>query len=143
MNTNNNVVRVKLSAGAIMPKRCSVGASGYDLYARRRYFVMDGSILFIDTGVSIELIDDTWEAQIRPRSSMSRHGLWVAPGTIDSDYRGNIGVVIKSMGFSGVIDIGQRIAQLVFARVSHPTLLQSTELGDTVRGAGGFGSTGR
>ena len=86
------------------------------------------------------------EAQVRARSGLAlRHGLTLvnAPGTIDSDYRGEVGVILTTLKDEPfVIERGQRIAQLVFARVERVTFTPVDELEDTERGAGGFGSTG-
>ena len=86
------------------------------------------------------------EAQVRARSGLAlRHGLTLvnAPGTIDSDYRGEVGVILTTLKDEPfVIERGQCIAQLVFARVERVTFTPVDELGDTERGAGGFGSTG-
>ena len=84
-----------------------------------------------------------------PRSGLTKTGLVAQLGTIDSDYRGEIGVIVANLGGlheSGkprTICRGDRIAQLVFARVEHPTLVQAGRLSETERGSGGFGSTGR
>ena len=98
------------------------------------------------TGFAIEL-PDGYEAQIRPRSGLAlRHGLGVAnsPGTVDSDYRGEIKVILINFGQEAYTLIrGERIAQLVVAPVTRVDLVEVTELGETQRGAGGFGHTGR
>lgn len=87
------------------------------------------------------------EMQVRPRSGLAlRHGITLpnAPGTIDSDYRGELRVILQNGGQEPVtIERGDRIAQLVFARYAVPTLTETEFLGESVRGAGGFGSTGR
>jgi dUTP pyrophosphatase len=100
----------------------------------------------IPTGVAIE-IPSGFEGQVRPRSGRAlRDGLTVAnaPGTIDSDYRGEIQVIMVNLGRSPVsIEPGDRIAQLVIAPVARATLLEVEVLADTSRGGGGFGHTGR
>lgn len=137
-------VRFTLSDGAIMPKRGSAGASGYDLYAPTDVLIRPGQVVVIHSGVSIELPDATWEAQIRPRSGMSKRGLWVSVGTVDSDYRGVVGATVVNLGLEDAkVTRGERYAQLVFARVEHPTFEQVAELSATARGVAGFGSTGR
>lgn len=140
-----SVLRFALEAGAREPTRGSEGASGYDLYAPIGVYMAPGQIAVVHTGVRIEL-PPGYEAQVRGRSSMSKRGLWVATGTVDSDYRGVCGATITNVASTAQkIEAGDRIAQLVIARVEHPTWLQvdAAELGRTDRGDGGFGSTGR
>lgn len=138
-------VRIKLAPGARMPTRGTSGAAGLDLYALlsdRMLIVPSGTVL-IDTGVHIEL-PPGFEAQVRPRSSMSKRGLVVPVGTIDADYRGPIGVIVCNASSAlHTIEPDDRIAQFVIARVEMPTLVAVDELSETARGAGGFGSTGR
>ncbi len=99
----------------------------------------------IPTGLAFE-IPRGFEIQIRPRSGLAiKHGLTVinAPGTIDSDYRGEIRVLLVNLSETDVVlEHGMRIAQLVLSRTEHIDWLDSKGLGDTARGAGGFGSTG-
>lgn len=136
-------MKIKLAEGAVLPKRGSEGASGYDLVAMDDHWIDRGASVIIPTGVSLELYAGM-EAQVRPRSSMSRRGIMIPLGTIDSDYRGEIGVVAFNAS-SGTLHIakGDRIAQLVFAQVFHPTFELADELSTTERGSGGWGSTGR
>ena len=88
-----------------------------------------------------------FEGQVRGRSGLAlRHGLYIpnAPGTIDADYRGEVGVILQNGGQDPVrIERGERIAQLVFAPVQQGRFVLCDQLGETPRGAGGFGSTGR
>ena len=99
----------------------------------------------VPTGYVVE-IPVGWEGQVRPRSGLAlRHGLTVAnaPGTIDSDYRGELKVLLVNLGDRPVeIGRGDRIAQLVVAAVARADFREAEELGTTERGAGGFGSTG-
>lgn len=139
-----SIVRIHLAPGAEMPTRGSAGASGYDLYAPQPVCVGPHSTVVIHSGVSIELPDDTWEAQIRGRSGLSKRGLWIALGTIDSDYRGIIGATVANItNRTIIVQSGERFAQLVFARVAHPEFSVVDALGETSRGSGGFGSTGK
>lgn len=100
----------------------------------------------IPTGLILEL-PAGWEGQVRPRSGLAwRHGLTLlnAPGTIDSDYRGEVLVILANLGQEDVvIRRGDRIAQLVVAPVARVTFEETSSLASTDRGAGGFGSTGR
>ena len=104
-----------------------------------------GERRLVATGLAIELPPGI-EGQVRPRSGLAlRHGLTMpnAPGTIDSDYRGELKVILQNSGTEPVtIARGDRIAQVVFARYEAPELVDATELEESVRGAGGFGSTG-
>jgi dUTP pyrophosphatase len=100
----------------------------------------------VKTGLFMELPAGT-EAQVRPRSGLAlKQGITVlnAPGTIDADYRGEVGVILINLGAeTAVISPGDRIAQLVFARYEQAVFEEVNELTSTTRGAGGFGSTGK
>ena len=100
----------------------------------------------IPTGLFIEL-PAGYEAQIRPRSGLAlKRGLTVlnTPGTIDADYRGEVGVILINLsGEAQTIEPGERICQMVIARHEAPEIVEVTELSDTERGAGGFGHSGR
>jgi dUTP pyrophosphatase len=140
------VIRISLDPGAIMPTRGTDGSSGYDLYAPEDVLFRPGQILVIHSGVHLELQSSSWEAQVRPRSSMSRRGLWVSLGTVDSDYRGVVGATMANLTREDQrIQKGERYAQLVIARVAHPAMVEvdAAALTQTGRGAGWFGSTGR
>ena len=106
---------------------------------------MPGERRLVATGLAIELPPGI-EGQVRPRSGLAlRHGLTMpnAPGTIDSDYRGELKVILQNGGTEPVtIARGDRIAQVVFARYETPDLVDATELAESARGGGGFGSTG-
>jgi dUTP pyrophosphatase len=99
----------------------------------------------VKTGLFIEL-PVGYECQVRPRSGLAfKNGITVlnSPGTIDADYRGEIGIVIyNSADYIFTIHKGDRIAQGIMERISRPSILQVTELNETERGTGGFGSTG-
>jgi dUTP pyrophosphatase len=105
-----------------------------------------GERALIPTGIFLEL-PGGWEAQVRPRSGLAfKHGITVlnAPGTIDADYRGEVGVILINLGNAPFeIQDGERIAQLVFARCSMAVWTEVNQLTDTARGTGGFGSTGK
>ena len=139
-----------------MPERATPGASGYDLRmagwrwpwsqgVQHGHLILDaGERALVLTGFAMAL-QEGWEAHIRGRSGLAlKHGLQVAFGTIDSDYRGEVGVIIYNVGDRITLRPGDRIAQMVFARVPRVRLLQVPELtGTTNRGVGGFGSTGQ
>ena len=103
-----------------------------------------GERRLVATGIVLEIPPGV-EGQVRPRSGLAlRYGLTLpnSPGTIDSDYRGEVKVILQNGGAEGVtIARGDRIAQLVFSRYETPSLVDATELEQTGRGAGGFGST--
>lgn len=123
------------------------GAAGMDLScaAEAPITVAPGQRLGVSTGWSVE-IPPGYEAQVRPRSGLSlRHGITVvnAPGTIDSDYRGEIVVLLVNLGQeSYTIAPGERVAQMVIAPVVQATIEEVAELSQTARGSGGFGHTG-
>jgi len=130
-----------------LPSAASRGSSGLDLLAavEGSLDIAPGKTALVPTGVSVE-VPQGHEAQVRPRSGLAlRHGITVlnAPGTIDSDYRGEVGVILINHGQETfTVRRGDRIAQLVFSTVCEAVLEEVEELGDTVRGEGGFGHTG-
>ena len=134
---------VKWTGDGKEPKRGSELASGVDLCSMVRYLLEPGERTLISTGIRVEM-PAGWEAQVRPRSSFSKKGIYTALGTIDADYRGDIGVILENRtGQDFVIEAGHRIAQLVFAPVFRPTMVRVEKLSETERGTGGWGSTGR
>jgi dUTP pyrophosphatase len=142
-------VRVRLVAaeGAAAPEYQTEGSAGADLRAllAERIVLAPGERAAVPTGISIEL-PPGYEAQVRPRSGLAlRKGITClnSPGTIDSDYRGEIKVILINLGDEGAaIEPGDRIAQLVVAPIARAVFEGSGTLGRTGRGAGGFGSTG-
>ena len=146
---NNVIVKIKkLYPDAQLPMQGSAAAAGWDLYA----YIPDGFIeifphgtVKIKTGLAMA-IEEGWEGEIRPRSGLAtKKGLRPAntPGTIDSDYRGECFLFFRNMKDTPVeIEDGERIAQVIV--IPYPTLryVEVSELEDTERGAGGFGSTG-
>ncbi len=137
----------RLSSSAHVPAYQSDGAAGLDLHAAldAPMTLEPGAIAIVPTGLALA-IPAGFEGQVRPRSGLAtKHGITVpnAPGTIDSDYRGELKVALINLGRTPfVVEHGMRIAQLVIAPVSRATLVECDDLGDTARGAGGFGSTG-
>ncbi|MBI4432457.1 MAG: dUTP diphosphatase [Candidatus Omnitrophica bacterium] len=129
------------------PKYMSAGASGMDLSAdvEKDLTIGPGQIKLVPTGVSVS-IPLGYEAQIRPRSGLAlKHGITLVntPGTIDSDYRGIISLIIVNLGQEPyVIKRGARMAQMVIQEVTQAEIEQVQELPDTARAAGGFGHTG-
>ena len=129
------------------PKYATEGSAGVDLYAdvHEPLVLGAGKRLIVPTGISIEL-PLNYEAQIRPRSGLAaKNGVTVlnTPGTIDSDYRGEIKVILANFSDEDfVVERGMRIAQMVVAQVTMATFVEAELLTETERGAGGFGSTG-
>ncbi len=130
-----------------LPRYQTNGAAGMDLHAAVTEAVTIPSLgrAKVPTGLSVA-IPHGFEGQVRPRSGLaSRHGVTVVntPGTVDSDYRGEIAVVLVNLGSEPfTLAPLERIAQIVFARHEIATLVEVTDLDETDRGAGGYGSTG-
>jgi len=130
-----------------LPEMMTTGASGFDLRAAVKDPVVlrPGERKLIPTGIAIAMPDGL-EAQVRPRSGLAlKHGVTVlnTPGTIDADYRGEVGVILINLGQEPfTVQRGDRIAQLVFQYVPRVALVEVEELPPSDRGAGGFGSTG-
>ena len=142
------MVRLPQAAGLPLPVRQSAGAAGLDLLAavEAPLVLRPGSRALVPTGLILEL-PAGFEAQVRPRSGLAlRHGITVlnSPGTIDSDYRGEVQVILVNLGERPfTVARGERIAQLVVARCERVTLVEVAASSPTRRGKGGFGSTGR
>jgi len=130
-----------------LPSHASPGSAGFDLRAAvdGEVVLQPGERLLVPTGVVLE-IPAGWEGQVRPRSGLAlRHGVGVvnAPGTIDSDYRGEVAVILINLGESPFsLRRGDRVAQLVVARVETVEWEEAETLEESGRGDGGFGSTG-
>lgn len=140
-------VKIKLAPGAILPEYQTEGSAGFDLHSNmeRGIGLLPGQRALISTGLFMA-IPEGYELQIRPRSGIAlKKGLTVlnTPGTIDSDYRGEIGVILINTGVENVIIMPKdRIAQGILKQVEHADFQIVEELNETNRG-GGFGSTGR
>ena len=139
-------LKIKLiNKDAVVPKKATEHSSGYDLCACEEYLLEKKSYALIPTGIIIEL-EKGMEAQVRPRSGLAiKYGITVlnTPGTIDADYRGEIKVaLINHSDTDFQIEMGMRIAQLVFASIIDVELSESETVNSTTRDAGGFGSTG-
>lgn len=127
-----------------LPLYQTLGAAGMDLYAAENLMVGKGETAMVSTGLFVE-IPEGYEIQIRSRSGMASKGIFVtnSPGTIDSDYRGEIKVLLtNSSAFDFPIWRGDRIAQALLAEVIKIHWEVVDELSDTIRGDGGYGSTG-
>ena len=144
-----NLVRLPHGAGLDLPSYETTGAAGMDVRAAvtddAPMTIAPGKRALVPTGFIFE-IPEGFEMQVRPRSGLAfKHGITClnTPGTIDSDYRGEVKVLLINLGDEDfVITRGMRIAQLVVAPVTQARVAEVTEASATTRGAGGFGSTG-
>ena len=138
----------RLTELAVVPRYQSTEAAGMDLHAAidAPITLEPGAIIKVPLGFAMS-IPHGFEAQVRPRSGLSsRHGVTLpnAPGTIDSDYRGEVLIPLINLGReSFIVEPGMRIAQMVIAPVVQAVIREVDDLGDTSRGSGGFGSTGQ
>ena len=151
----NTTIRVEVSLlphgdGLALPAYQTAHAAGLDLLAAvaedTPLVLQPGRTALVPTGLTIALPEGV-EAQVRPRSGLAaKHGVTVlnAPGTVDADYRGEVSVLLINHGDKAfTIRRGERIAQLIIAAVVRADLVPVTSLSSTMRGSGGFGSTGR
>jgi len=138
--------RLPHGEGLPLPARASEHAAGLDVVAAEDVTLAPGQRHAVATGFVIA-IPEGYEVQVRPRSGLAlKHGITCinTPGTIDSDYRGEVKVILANLGSEPFeVRRGERIAQLVPAPVLQSEFVEVAELGETTRGAGGFGSTGR
>lgn len=138
--------RLPHGEGLPLPAYATAHAAGLDVVAAESLTLAPGARHAVATGFAIA-IPVGYEVQVRPRSGLAlKHGITClnTPGTIDADYRGEVKVILANLGAEPFeIVRGERIAQLVPAAVTHAAFVKVAELGDTARGAGGFGSTGR
>ncbi|MET0876591.1 MAG: dUTP diphosphatase [Tardiphaga sp.] len=145
-----DVQQLAHGAGLALPAYQTAHAAGLDLLAAvpedAPVILEAGKYALVPTALTIAL-PDGYEAQVRPRSGLAaKHGVTVlnSPGTIDADYRGEIGVLLINHGAAAfTVKRGERIAQMVIAQVTRAELVTVAALSETDRGAGGFGSTGR
>lgn len=139
------VKRLENGAGLPLPAYATQGAAGMDVVAAETVTLRPGQRYAVATGFAIA-IPAGYEIQVRPRSGLAfKHGITVpnTPGTIDSDYRGELRVLLINHGLHDFqVDRGDRIAQLVLAPVVQAAWSEVEELDATARGEGGFGSTG-
>ena len=140
------IARLPHGEGLPLPAYATPGAAGMDVVAAEDLDLMPGQRHAVATGFKVA-IPDGYEIQVRPRSGLAfKHGVTVpnTPGTIDSDYRGELKILMINHGPDPFpVRRGERIAQLVPAAVTKAGFDEVTELDDTERGVGGFGSTGR
>jgi dUTP pyrophosphatase len=138
--------RLPHGADLPLPAYATSGAAGMDVVAAEDVTLAPGARHAVATGFAIA-IPEGFEVQVRPRSGIAlKHGITClnTPGTIDSDYRGEVKVILANLGDAPFeVKRGDRIAQLVPAQVTRAALIESADLDETDRGSGGFGSTGR
>jgi len=131
-----------------LPSYATKGSAGMDIYAaiKKPIKLAQGAIEMVPTNISVE-IPEGYEIQVRPRSGLAaKHGIGIlnSPGTIDSDYRGEIKIIMINFGKEDFeIQPAERIAQLVVSKVYTAKFIETKELNNTSRGEGGFGHTGR
>ena len=138
--------RLPHGEGLPLPAYATEHAAGMDVVAAESLTLEPGQRHAVATGFAIA-IPEGYEIQVRPRSGLAlKHGITClnTPGTIDADYRGEVKIILANLG-TAVVELarGERIAQLVPAAVQRATFVEVEELDETVRGEGGFGSTGR
>ena len=140
------IVKLNHAKGLKLPEYATSGSAGMDLVSAVETEIKPMEISLIPTGLTVA-IPEGYEGQIRPRSGMAlKHGITLpnSPGTIDSDYRGEIKVIIQNLGTeSFVINRGDRIAQFIIAPVVRAEWKQVDTLPESVRSTGGFGHTGK
>jgi dUTP diphosphatase len=140
-----STVNIKQLESSVVPVRKSAGAVGYDLVSTEEVTIEVGQHVLVGTGIAMQLPYDM-ECQVRPRSGLAvKHGVTVlnSPGTIDSDYRGEVKVCLINHGHKPyTVMPGYRIAQAVFAEVELPTMRVVDDIAPTDRGQGGFGHSG-
>ena len=148
--SNKNIVRIlikKFDKNIKLPTYKTSGSSGLDLvaYTKKKITLYPGKTALIPTGISVS-IPKNYEIQIRPRSGLAaKNNISVlnTPGTVDSDYRGEIKIILINLGKKPfIIKYGDRIAQMVLCTISKVKFLEVESLPKTIRGKGGFGSTG-
>uniref|UniRef100_A0A3B5MM53 Deoxyuridine 5'-triphosphate nucleotidohydrolase n=1 Tax=Xiphophorus couchianus TaxID=32473 RepID=A0A3B5MM53_9TELE len=134
----------KLSDFATTPTRGSAKAAGYDLYSAYDYSIGPLDKAIVKTDIQIAVPHGCY-GRVAPRSGLAaKHFIDVGAGVVDEDYRGNVGVVLFNFGKETFeVKKGDRVAQLVCEKICYPDLVEEETLDETVRGAGGFGSTGR
>ena len=140
-----NVKVLKLNKDAALPEYKTIGSSGFDLRSTEEWLLAPGETHIFKTGLAFE-VPLGYEMQIRPRSGLSsktKVRVPNTPGTVDSDYRGEVGIILENIGDTPItINKGDRIAQGVIQRVEKANFIKVDTLTDTERGDGGYGSTG-
>jgi dUTP pyrophosphatase len=138
------LTRIVYSDRAFALSPATSGSAGWDIKASEFYVLKPNVVTAIDTGIRLE-IPDGYEAQVRSRSGLAAEGVMIANGigTIDSDYRGVIKVLLVSLNGMKVINRGDKVAQILIKKLENVEFIPVDKLDKTVRGENGFGSTGR
>ena len=134
----------RLTELAKLPYRGSEAAAGYDLHATSKHIIKPGERALVSTGLAVKFPIGRY-ARIAPRSGLSvKNGIHVGAGVVDSDYRGEVKVLLYNLDTRNEfeVDVGHRIAQMIIEHCDTPDIKDVSELDDTARGSGGFGSTG-
>ena len=135
----------KTHPDAVLPSYAHPSDAGMDVRSVEDLVIAPGARVLVHTGL-VMLLPPMYEAQVRPRSGLAlKSGVTVlnTPGTIDSGYRGEVGVILANFGEADFqVKKGDKIAQIVIAPVTQPEIVETTEVDETDRGSGGFGSTG-
>lgn len=136
----------RLKEDALMPKKAYEYDAAFDLHSAEEVMLRAGERKLVGTGIAIEM-PQNYHAEIRPRSGLAaKHGITIlnTPGTVDSGYRGEIQVILINLGKEDfLIAKGERIAQMLFSKVDAISFEEVSELAESARGAGGFGSSGK
>jgi len=132
-----------LSKSATLPVRATTNSAGYDLFSAIDYVISHWNKGLIPTDIAIAIPEGHY-GRIAPRSGLAyKNSIHTMAGVIDADYRGNIGVILFNLSDNAFkVNKGDRIAQLILEKISTPEIVVVTNLDDTERGVGGFGSTG-
>jgi dUTP pyrophosphatase len=140
---NNEILKVKFNEeDAMMPKRGSSDSAGYDLYSNEEGNILPGQTKLYNTGLSFKVPFGTY-GRIAPRSGLSKKGIMVNAGVIDRDYTGPVKIMLHNLSESTyVVNKNDRIAQLIIEKIETPNIVLVDNLENTLRGDGGFGSTG-
>ena len=138
-----NRVKIVLDEEAFLPVRQTVGSAGYDIHSSVEEVIKPNSRKLISTGLKIDIPIGMY-ARIAPRSSLAcKKSIDVVAGVVDNDYRGEVKVLLINNGNEDfIVEKSSRIAQIIFEKYGTPKLEVVSELDETVRGQGGFGSTG-
>ncbi len=133
----------RLTPLAKLPYHGSAAAAGYDLHAASKHVIKPGERVLVSTGLAVKFQSGRY-ARIAPRSGLSvKHGIHVGAGVVDADYRGEVKVLLYNLDTNKEfeVNVGDRIAQMIIEHCDTPEIKDVSELDDTVRGSGGFGST--
>ena len=143
MSTPHPLYIKKLDANATLPTRGSSEAAGYDMHSMDSVTIPPFGRTLVSTGIAMTVPMGTY-GQLAPRSGLAvKKGIHVGAGVIDRDYTGEVKILLMNLSSEPVeVEVNERIAQLILKKIETPEVLEVEELTDTLRGSGGFGSTG-